>query len=62
MGCVILGLEVQWKKMTTVDGGDEVLCRTSWQNGQEFPSSAGEPCAMLAAIVAGERRFSDSSE
>jgi hypothetical protein len=50
------------KKMTEAGGGDELLCRTSWQNGQELPSSAGELRAGLLTIVAAARRFSNSSE
>ena len=58
---VILLLEVLSKNRRTVEGGGEVLWRTSWQNGQEFPSSGGDPCASWPAIVAGVPCLNETS-
>ena len=35
----------------------EMVWRTSWQNGQERPSSDGAPCAGPPAIVGAECRL-----
>lgn len=61
MSGVILALDVLRKKVTAVEGGDEVLCRTSWQKGHELPSSTGDPGAALLVIFADERRLSETS-
>jgi len=61
MSGAIRALEVLRKKTTAVDGGDDVLCRTSWQTGQALPSSTGEPSAELAVIAAGALWFAETS-